>query len=340
MRLLVIGGTRNIGHHLIMHALARGHQVTTFNRGRTPDELPDAVERRHGDRTDAAQLAAAVRGRTFDAVMDTAAYCGRESREAVEILNGSTGHYVHLSTGQVYLVLQSSPTPARETDYEGVAQPEPARGSADYEDWKYGVDKRACEAVLAEAWDRRRFPATRLRLPMIHGERDHYRRIFGYMLRLLDGAPMLVPEEGNRPIRHIDQTDVTRMIMEIIEGGLAKGEAYNLAQDDTWTLDDFLRLLSRSMGVSLRIQRVPRAWLEEEGFLPGCSPFSGRWMSVLDNTRAREVLGFRFTPMDQYVPRIVEYYRRHPVAPPESYKRRAEERALAAAAKDTDHDAT
>src|SRR5262249_23621832 len=165
----------------------------------------------------------------------------RESQAAVDILKGMTGHYTHLSTGQVYLVLQSSPPrPARETDYDGAVQPEPARDSADYADWKYGVEKRECEAVLAEAWARHQFPATRLRLPMIHGERDHHGRIYGYMLRLQDGGPLLVPDEGNRPIRHIDQTDVVAMIIEMLERGLGKGQAYNLGQDDAWALEDFL----------------------------------------------------------------------------------------------------
>jgi uncharacterized protein YbjT (DUF2867 family) len=40
MHLLILGGTVFLGRHLVESALARGHRVTTFHRGREGVTLP------------------------------------------------------------------------------------------------------------------------------------------------------------------------------------------------------------------------------------------------------------------------------------------------------------
>ena len=45
MKILIIGGTRNLGHLLAYQLLDAGHRVTVLNRGKTRDELPERVER-------------------------------------------------------------------------------------------------------------------------------------------------------------------------------------------------------------------------------------------------------------------------------------------------------
>lgn len=50
LRLLFLGGTGFLGPHTVNHALARGHHVTLFNRGRTNTHLfVDEVEHLEGD---------------------------------------------------------------------------------------------------------------------------------------------------------------------------------------------------------------------------------------------------------------------------------------------------
>jgi 2'-hydroxyisoflavone reductase len=51
LNLLILGGTGFTGPHQVRYALARGHKVTVFNRGKThPGELPKEVEQLIGDR--------------------------------------------------------------------------------------------------------------------------------------------------------------------------------------------------------------------------------------------------------------------------------------------------
>lgn len=333
MDILLIGGTRNIGHHLAVALTERGHRVTTFNRGHTRDELGDRVERLHGDRTDPEQLARGLGRQSFDACVDTIAMRGGDTRAAVEILEGRVGHYVHFSTGQVYLVRDGCPAPAREEDYEGRLVESPPRDSWEITEWRYGIEKRECEDLLAAAWTTRRFPGTRLRLPMIHGERDHYGRIHGYVRRLLDGGPLLVPLETGPRLRHIHQADVVTAVLRLLEEGTGKGQAYNLAQRDLWALERFLDLLGRLLGVEPCVARRPRAELETAGLFPACSPLSNPWMSVLDNRRASEELGLTFREFEDYLPELVERFRDPDLEPPPAYARQRErEKALAAGA--------
>lgn len=327
MRILILGGTRNLGPALVAELLERGHRVAVCNRGLTADDLPAAVERLRADRGDRAQLAAALAGRDFDAVVDTTLYTGPEAAGAVELLAGRTGHYVALSSGQVYLVREGLRRPYPEAGYAGSVMPAPARDSRDWADWKYGVDKRAAEDVLAAAVDERAFPATVLRLPMVHGERDHYQRLHNYVARLLDGGPILIPDGPHPPVRHVDARDVVRVIADLVETGSGLGGAYNLGQDETLPIEAALALVAAAAERPLALARLPRARLVGHDLLPACSPFSGLWMSELDNRLGKEQLGVVYTPFAATVERLVRHYL--PLPPPPGYAQRPRELALA-----------
>lgn len=330
MKILVIGGTRNLGHMLVWALVEQGHRVTVFNRGRTRDELPPEVERLRGDRTDSEQLAKALAGRSFDVVVDTTLYKGDEAEAVISLLKGRIGHYIFLSSGQVYLVREGISRPFTEEMYEGRLMPPPKFGTFGNEEWQYGVDKRRCEDALFEAHAAHGFPFTTLRLPMVNGERDHFKRLYNYILRLKHGGPILVPSTPNYPLRHIYSGDVVQAMLHIIHTGKGKGRAYNLSQDETLSLDEFLVMLGDLLNVEPQIERVPRNLLEANGFLPDCSPFSERWMSELDNRLSKAELDMSYTPVETYLARIVAYYNDNPPAAPTSYRRRRAELSLLA----------
>ena len=330
MRVLVVGGTRFLGHELAWRLLAAGHEVTLFNRGTLADTFGSRVERLRGDRT-TGDFARLLAGREWDAAVDFAAYDGRDGRQAAEVLGGRVGHYVVVSTGQVYLVREGRPSPAREEDYDGPLVPAPS-DPFDRGQWDYGMGKRALEDVLAEAWSKSRFPATRLRIPMVNGERDHFRRMERYLWRMLDGGPLVLPGGGGHRVRHVYSGSVVRLVLAILGDARTFGGAWNLAQDETPTLGEMLELVARALGASPRLVDVPRERVVAAGLDPLLlSPFSGAWMSFLDPSRAKAELGFVHEPLAGYVGRIVaSFLARPPAELPPGLERRADELALAA----------
>lgn len=304
--------------------LERGHATTVFNRGVTSvGELPAGVERLYGDRSRRADLENALGNRTFDAVIDTTLYTGPEAVDAIEVFRRRTAHYILISTGQVYLVRKNVARPFREEDYEGeLIAPPPPQWESDYNNWLYGINKREAEDRFFRAWHDERFPITSLRAPMIHGERDHFGRILGYLRRIQDGGPILIPEETGLPLRHVYCPDIARAAVDLAETGRGKGRAYNLSQEETVTLEEFLAMLAELAPAKLQTVRVPRAMLDELKLLPGCSPFSGLWMSALDNRRSKEELGVVYTPLAEYLKSVVGHYKKNSKLVPENYATR------------------
>jgi nucleoside-diphosphate-sugar epimerase len=331
MRALVIGGTRNLGPVIVGSLREDGYDVTVFNRGQTPDDLPGDVERLHGDRSDKAQLSKAIAGREFDLVVDTTLYTGADAEAAIDLFAGRTGRYLFLSTGQVYLIRTPVQRPFKEADYAGPLMQEPPQSDeSEHRNWAYGFHKRAAEDVFAHAWDVSKFPFTSLRLPMVNSERDHYERIYGYFRRLEDGGPVLMPDDSGLSLRHVYGGDVARAIARIAKTDLGKGEAYNIGQDETVSLEEFLSMLAGFMQRPLSLARLPRARLEREELLPHCSPFSDPWMSALDNTRSKRELSVEYTPLNTYLHKLVEFFQSLPRRTIAGYSRRKEELAAAA----------
>lgn len=329
MNVLIIGGNRFVGYLLAWKLLARGDKVTLFNRGTIPDPFAGRVERIHGDRTkpEFAELWKS-RGGSFDAVIDFAAY----KKEDLEPLLSSPHrpHYIFISTGQVYLVRLGAKWPASEADYDGPVMPKPT-DEAELSQWTYGAEKRDCEDALFSAHRKDGFRFTTFRIPMVSGARDYFRRIEGYLYRLLDGGPLLLPDGGGHTTRHVYAPDVASIIARVLGDRRVDGRAYNLSQDERPTLNALLTQLSALLGAPLRTIDIPRAEVVRAGLEPVfVSPFSGLWMSQLDPALAKAELGFAHCPLDQYLRTIVETFIAHPPAdPPERYAARAQELELA-----------
>ena len=101
MRLLVLGGTRFLGRAVVEAALAAGHEVTLFNRGRTSPELFPQAERLRGDLTDELD---ALAGRSWDAAVDLdPTQLPRHTRRRAEALADAVRHYLFVSTISVYI---------------------------------------------------------------------------------------------------------------------------------------------------------------------------------------------------------------------------------------------
>ena len=328
-RILIIGGTRNMGYYLSQDLVDAGCDLTLLNRGISRDDLPAAIHRLHVDRTNHRQMRRALLGKRFDVVIDFVLYNGDETRTIVELLRDKVDHYIALSSGQVYLVREGLRRPYREEDYDGELMAAPSEISYAYEEWRYGVGKREVEDALQAEHSRSGFPFTSLRLPMVNSARDPYNRLYNYYLRLRDGGPILVPDEPDYVLNHVYAPDVVNVITGLIKSGAGKGRAYNIAQDEHISHENFLLMLADIMGVQARVVTAGRSELVANGFLPDCAPFSERWMSALDNGLSKSDLDVAYTPLADSLRALVDFYDTRRLPHPLTYRRRRAEQQFA-----------
>src|SRR3954452_6708477 len=178
MRVLVLGGTVFLGRHVVAAALARGHEVTLFTRGvHGADLLPEA-EHLRGDRT---RDLSALRGRSWDAVVDTSGYEPQHVEASSRLLADRVEHLAFVSTVNVY-----PDWPERPVD----------EGSAVHETGDdYGPLKAACERAVRDAFGDR---AAILRVGLLVGPHDNMFRLPWWVARIARGGPVLAPGRPDR----------------------------------------------------------------------------------------------------------------------------------------------
>jgi len=323
MKVLVIGGSKFLGYHLTRSLLELGVQVTLFNRGKSPDDFGNRVKRIIGDRQDHQWFYEQLHGQRFDAVIDLIGYDPLEVEVAEKTFRDHIGLYVFISTGQVYLVTENKHCPAREKDFYQPLIDCPMGEELSYE---YGLKKRECELLLEKRYRSTQFPAVRLRCPVIHGARDYTLRLFSYLLRIDDGFPLIIPENGDKIIRHIYVQDVVQTILKILTNDSVRGKVFNLAQHEVLTLSEFLTMIASLMNKEIKIRMVDQQALKEYMIPDDISPFSGRWVSYLDPAYAQQDIGFTSTHLPNWIPEVVSYFIKEYQGPtPENYQSREKE---------------
>jgi 2'-hydroxyisoflavone reductase len=252
MKLLIIGGTTFIGQHMTETALARGHEVTLFNRGQTNPHLFPNVEKLHGDRSSDDDLQRAFNGRTWDAVIDNSGYIPRHVRMSAKLLADKVEHYAFTSTISVY---SSSKIP--QMDESGPLHILPDPTVEDISGGNYGGLKVLCEQAVEAAMPGR---AIHIRAGMIVGPRDYMNRFPYWVRRIAEGGEVLAPGNPDAPVQVIDARDQAEWTVDMCEQRVsgvfnATGPAYRLTMRDlletcrtaansdatfTWASDEFL----------------------------------------------------------------------------------------------------
>lgn len=211
LSLLVLGGTRFLGRALVEAALAEGHWVTLFNRGRTAPGLFPGVETVVGDRT--VDLSA-LGGRRWDAVVDVAGYEPEVVRRSVEALRGRVGRYVFVSSLSVF----ADQATVQDEDGELLVL-----GEGLAPDQLYGARKAACERIVLDAYGER---AGVVRPGMIVGPHDPTDRFPYWPRRFRRGGRVLLPGDPADAAQFIDVRDVAGWILGCI--GAERGGVDNV----------------------------------------------------------------------------------------------------------------
>lgn len=213
MRLLILGGTGFIGPHQVRYALARGHQVTIFNRGRQKEAWPGPVEELLGDRNGDLK---ALEGRAWDACIDNPTTIPAWVRDAARVLKGHVGHYSFISTISVYA---DNKAPAGETaplaEYKG-ADPFAETTANVAKDLRlYGPLKAISEGEAIRQYGADKVAI--IRPGLICGPGDETDRFTYWPVRLTRGGEVLAPGDGTDPTQIIDARDLAEWTVRVAE---------------------------------------------------------------------------------------------------------------------------
>lgn len=219
MKILIIGGTIFLGRHLVEAALARGHEVTLFNRGIHHADLYPQTEKLHGNRE---KDLSALAGKKWDAAIDTCGYLPNVVKKSAEFLKDKVDHYTFISSCSVYKDFDLGGTdensPVTEISAEQIAEAEnidtgerattAAYGAA------YGGLKLLCERAAEAAMPAR---VLNVRAGLIAGEYDSIGRFSYWVRRIQEDGQVLSPGSLARRVRIIDACDLADWIIRMAE---------------------------------------------------------------------------------------------------------------------------
>ncbi len=287
MRVLVIGGTRFVGRHVVEELNRRGHQVTVFHRGAHEAAWEFPVAHLHGERR---ELAARTAGVAFDALIDMHAMNDRDSRWVVDAFRGRVAHSVHVSSMDVYRAWEAVQTGGPATDAVPLGEEAPLRPTLYLYRGKHPgmeqYDKILMERTVLGAGSG--FPATVVRLPMVYGPHDGQRRERMFLRRILDGVPIVMGGGSAWLWHRVFAKEAARAIVLAAESDQAPGHVFNVGEPVVLTMYQWAEAIGRAAGIAADIRLVPDAVLPKHlAFLS-----TQQQHMVADTTKIRHLLGY------------------------------------------------
>ena len=298
MKILIIGGTRFIGRHLVTSARARGHEVTLFNRGKTNPDLFRRVKTIRGDReTDLNQVSG-----QWDAVIDTCGYLPRIVRKSAEALKDKVGRYVFISSISVYA--NFSKIGINESDPVGTLADESVE---EITGETYGPLKALCEKTVQDIYG----PQSLIIRPgLIVGPHDPTDRFTYWPLRIARGGDVLTPDRPDAMTQIIDARDLADFIIHLIEqnvSGVFNATSYPITLN---TVFETCKRVSKSnanfkwASVEFLEKNNVAPWSDMPAWIPEVGDDAG--VSQVDVSKAIHA-GLTFSPLTDTIKAIYDW---------------------------------
>lgn len=284
MKILVLGGTRFFGKHLVEELILKQYDITIATRGITPDPFGNRVQRIKVDRTSEKDMKEAFQGKEYDIVYDDIAYCSNDIRYALD--NISCKRYVFVSTISVYNEFHIG---IREEEFN------PEEGKliwCDKEDFTYNIIKQHAERALFQEYAGRQSFAA-VRFPFVLGKDDYTQRLFFYVDHIKKGIPMNV-DNRKETIGFIDSREAGRFLAFIGENDF-RG-IVNAASKGAVSIEEVITYTEEKTG--------QKAILSEEGER---APYNGADSFSINVSRG-ESLGFAFSEVRDWIWELLDYY--------------------------------
>lgn len=282
MRILVLGGTRYFGVHMVEALHQSGHDVTIATRGLKNDNFGDRVQRVIIERTSPKNMIETFDGKTFDVVCDSLAYCSNDVKYALESINCK--RYVMTSSASVYDLHVNT----LESDFNPLEKPLTWCNRADH---SYNEMKRLAECALFQAYPSQSSVA--VRFPFVIGNDDYTKRLYFYVEHVIKGIPMLI-NNIDAQMGFVRATEAGRFLAFLVDQEYTG--AINGSNEGTISLKMIIEYVEARIG--------KHAILSKDG---DEAPYN----DVLDyslNTKLASDLGFYFSPINSYIYNLLDEY--------------------------------
>lgn len=290
MKILIIGGTGLISTGITPLLLARGDEVTLYNRGLHEQQFPGSPRHIHGDRTAYATFEAQMaEAGPFDCVIDMVCFKPEEAESAIRAFRGRVGQYIFCSTVDVY-TKPAGRYPIREQE---ARRPSPA--------FPYAWNKARCEEILFGAHARGALNVTAIRPAHTYGEGGRLLHTLGFGSYFLDrirkGQAIICHGDGSSLWASCHRDDVARAFVGAVGNPVTYGQGYHVTSEEWLPWDRYYQCLAEALGAPPpELVHIPT------DLLVRVAPKAAEWCAVnfcynniFDNTAARRDLGFRHT---------------------------------------------
>lgn len=253
MRVLILGGTGLISVGIVKHLLARGADVTVFNRGRRDaSPLPKSVKTLVGDRNELEIFERRFAGEHFDAVIDMIGFTPGQAMSDVRAFGGRCTHFIFCSTVCTYGIK----IPPGVVIDESFPQ-EPAS--------EYGRNKLACERIVLDAQRGGAFMATVIRPSSTYGpgspliDQLEFNPIAWD--KVLRGEPVIVADDGLGLWNSTHRDDVGKLFAYAALNARTYGKSYNATTQRVFTWRDYYREAAAALGTKAKLISMPADWI-------------------------------------------------------------------------------
>jgi nucleoside-diphosphate-sugar epimerase len=310
MNILIIGGTGFISSSLVKQLLQSDHKVISLTRGNSKKKLehPNLIYET-GNRNDEHKLKNLLSKYNIDVVYDMIAYLPEESELMVKIFNGKIKRFIHCSTISVYMISDDVKCPVTEDQNKKKVMEYFERNPFGM---SYGINKRRCEDVLWKAHDKNYFPVSMLRPTFVCGPYDPSGRDWFWIERILDGNPLLIPGSGNFKFQIVYVDDTAKAFHDLLYNDSSIGEAYNVAGEEIFTLNEYLFQLSKMLNKKPGMVHIDQQEFDKLSFsrYPGADvfPFNTRRDGYFSLEKIKRDLKYKSTPFENWMSRTINWY--------------------------------
>ena len=284
MNILVLGGTKYMGRHLVRKLLSDGHDVTVATRGNTNDPFGNKVKRLIIEREDPESLRNAFKDKHYDVTIDNLAYSSNEVKFLLDSL--STEKYVMTSTCSVYFPNFHENMKESEMDTRAI----PLRW-CNRNDFPYDEVKRQAEAALFQAYKNQSSAA--VRFPYIFGKDDYTQRLFYYVESIFHGRAMYIDNLSAR-LSFIESDEAGNFLAHVATAPVVG--YINAGSSGTISLEEIIGYAEKRLSKKAVIQADG-----DEATLNGMPSFS------LDTSLAEQT-GFKFRNINEWVYPMIDFW--------------------------------